>query len=60
MSARAEISNNAQSPQAEKSASKGMAVALIGPNDAHRQIVARALASTQGRKVHEFNDYPAD
>ena len=60
MSARAEISNNAQSPQAEKSASKGMAVALIGPNDAHRQIVARALASSQGRKVHEFIDYPAD
>ncbi len=60
MSARAEISNNAQSPQAEKSASKGMAVALIGPNDAHRQIVARALASSQGRKVHEFIDYPAE
>jgi protein TonB len=59
MSARAEISNNAQSPQAEKSASKGMAVALIGPNDAHRQIVARALATSQGRKVHEFIDYPA-
>ncbi|MGC1422779.1 MAG: TonB family protein [Terracidiphilus sp.] len=58
MSARAEISNNAQSPQAEISASKGMAVALIGPNDAHRQIVARALASSQGRKIHEFNDYP--
>lgn len=60
MSARAEISNNAQSPQAEKSASKGMAVALIGPNDAHRQIVARALATSQGRKVHEFIDYPAE
>ena len=59
MSARAEISNNAQSPQAEKSASKGMAVALIGPNDAHRQIVARALATSQGRKIHEFIDYPA-
>jgi protein TonB len=59
MSARAEISNNAQSPQADKSASKGMAVALIGPNDAHRQIVARALATSQGRKIHEFIDYPA-
>lgn len=58
MIARAEMSTNAQSPQAEKSASKGMSVALIGPNDAHRQIVARALASTQGRKVHEFIDYP--
>lgn len=58
MIARAEMSTNAQGPQAEKSASKGMNVALIGPNDAHRQIVARALASTQGRKVHEFIDYP--
>ena len=35
-----------------------MNVALIGPNDTHRQIVARALASSQGRKVHEFIDYP--
>jgi protein TonB len=60
MIARAEMSTNAHSPQAEDSASKGMSVALIGPNDAHRKIVARALASTQGRKVHEFIDYPAD
>jgi protein TonB len=59
MIARAEMSTNAQSPQAEKSASKGMSVALIGPNDAHRKIVARALASSQGRKVHEFIDYPS-
>lgn len=57
MIARAEISN-AQTPQSEKSGAKGMNVALIGPNDAHRQIVARALASSQGRKVHEFIDYP--
>lgn len=57
MIARAETSN-AQHPQGEKSASKGMNVALIGPNDTHRQIVARALASSQGRKVHEFIDYP--
>jgi periplasmic protein TonB len=60
MIARAEMSTNAQSPQAEKSASKGMSVALIGPNDAHRKIVARALATSQGRKVHEFIDYPSD
>jgi protein TonB len=58
MIARAEMSTNAQSPQGEKSATRGMNVALIGPNDAHRQIVARALASSQGRKVHEFIDYP--
>ncbi len=60
MIARAEMSTNAQNTQAEKSGSKGMFVALIGPNDAHRKIVARALASTQGRKVHEFIDYPGD
>ena len=57
MIARAETSN-AQTPQAEKSTAQGMNVALIGPNDTHRQIVARALASSQGRKVHEFIDYP--
>ncbi len=54
------MSTTAQSPQGEKSAAQGMSVALIGPNDAHRQIVARALASTQGRKVHEFIDYPGN
>ena len=58
MIARAEMSTNAQSPQVEKSADTGMSVALIGPNDTHRKIVARALATTQGRKVHEFIDYP--
>jgi TonB family protein len=52
------MSTNVQNSEAELSASKGMAVALIGPNDAHRKVVARALASSQGRKVHEFIDYP--
>ncbi len=61
MIARAEMSTNAQlseQPQ-NSSGAKGMSVALIGPNDAHRQTVARALASADGRKVHEFIDYPA-
>jgi TonB family protein len=60
MIARAEMSTNTQiaEPQAS-SGTKGMAVALIGPNDAHRQTVAKALASADGRKVHEFIDYPA-
>ena len=57
--ARAEMSN-AQSSDSQETASKGMSVALIGPNDAHRQIVARALSSTEGRKVHEFIDYPGN
>lgn len=60
MIARAEMSTNVQNPEADASPAKGMSVALIGPNDAHRQIVARALSTAQGRKVHEFIDYPAD
>src|SRR3569623_797358 len=60
MIARAEISTNAQFAETPASSGpKGMAVALIGPNDAHRQTVARALASADGRKVNEFIDYPA-
>lgn len=60
MIARAEMSTNAQLSEPQiSSGSKGMSVALIGPNDAHRQTVARALASADGRKVHEFIDYPA-
>ncbi|HEY1578540.1 MAG TPA: TonB family protein [Terracidiphilus sp.] len=60
MIARAELSTNAQGIDQQPAATpKGMSVALIGPNDAHRQVVAKALASAQGRKVHEFIDYPA-
>lgn len=60
MIARAEMSTNAHVAEPQSSSGpKGMAVALIGPNDAHRQTVARALASADGRKVHEFIDYPA-
>lgn len=61
MIARAEMSTNAQvsEPQASSGPKGMMSVALIGPNDAHRQTVARALASAEGRKIHEFIDYPA-
>jgi protein TonB len=61
MIARAEMSTNAQmsEPQASSGPKSMMSVALIGPNDAHRQTVARALASVEGRKIHEFIDYPA-
>lgn len=60
MIARAEMSTNAQPMDPQSTgAPKGMAVALIGPNDAHRQVVARALATAEGRKIHEFIDYPA-
>lgn len=59
MFARAEMSTQTQKSESELSASRGMSVALIGPNDAHRRVVAEALSSSQGRKVHEFIDYPA-
>lgn len=60
MTARAELSTSLQSSDPQGTASKVVSVALIGPNDAHRQVVAQALSSAQGRQVHEFNDYPTD
>jgi protein TonB len=36
-----------------------MAVAVIGPNAAHRRIVAKALAGSDARNVREYIDYPA-
>lgn len=36
-----------------------MAVAVIGPNAAHRRIVAKALAGSEARNVREYIDYPA-
>ena len=60
MIARAEMSTNVQGSDAQGTGAKVMSVAVIGPNDAHRSVVAQALTSAQGRKVHEFIDYPAD
>ena len=37
-----------------------MKVALIGPNEMHRKIVAKALAGSEARLVREFVDYPAN
>jgi protein TonB len=36
-----------------------MTVAVIGPNAAHRRIVAKALSGSEARTVREFIDYPA-
>ena len=58
MSARAEISTNMQNSEREPGVSGGMAVAVMGPNDAHRQIVANALSSEDGRSIYQFADYP--
>ena len=58
MSGRAEVSTPLQGN--ESAASGGMKIALIGPNDAHRKIVAKALAGSEARSVREFVDYPTN
>src|SRR6185437_13492638 len=45
MIARVEMSTNMQNSEREPGVSGGMSVAVIGPNDAHRTIVANALSS---------------
>jgi protein TonB len=60
MIARAEMSTNVQSSDPQGTAATAMSVAVIGPNDAHRRVVAQALASAEGRKIQEFIDYPTD
>lgn len=59
MIARAEMSTNVQSSD-QGTGAKLMSVAVIGPNDAHRKVVAQALSTAPGRKIHEFIDYPSD
>ena len=36
-----------------------MSVALIGPNESHRKVVAKALAGSSARAFTEFTDYPS-
>ena len=59
MSGRAEMSPPIQDQEPQLKASGGMKVALIGPNEMHRKIVAKALAGSEARLVREFVDYPA-
>jgi protein TonB len=54
------MSTPLQDNPSEVTASSGMKVALIGPNEAHRKIVAKALAGSEARSVREFVDYPAN
>ncbi len=58
MSGSAEISTHVQANEPGVTASSGMKVALIGPNEAYRKIVAKALAGSEARAVREFVDYP--
>ena len=60
MSGSAEMSTRLQENEPEVTATGGMKVALIGPNEAYRKIVAKALAGSEARSVHEFVDYPAN
>ena len=58
MTARTEMSFTLQEAEPEFSGPSGMSVALIGPNNAHRRIVARGLAGSVASNVREFTDYP--
>ncbi|MGB6194213.1 MAG: hypothetical protein WBF42_17230, partial [Terracidiphilus sp.] len=54
------MSTRLQENEPEVTATGGMKVALIGPNEAYRKIVAKALAGSEARSVREFVDYPAN
>lgn len=49
---------NLREAEPEPSDTRGPSVALIGPNDSHRRVVAGALAGSKTRDVREFIDYP--
>jgi protein TonB len=53
------MSTTLQGPATELTGPSGMSVAVIGPNTAHRKIVAKALGGSSARTVREFSDYPA-
>ena len=53
------MSTTLQGPDPAVTGPSGMSVAVIGPNNAHRKIVAKALGGSQARTVREFSDYPA-
>jgi periplasmic protein TonB len=59
MSGRTEMSTTLQDPNLEPTASTSTTIALIGPNAAHRSIMAKALSGVEARTVREFIDYPA-
>lgn len=59
MSGGTEMSTTLQDPNVEVASSKSTLIALIGPNAAHRGIMAKALTGSESRTVREFIDYPA-
>jgi len=52
------MSTALQDPGLEPASSKSIFIALIGPNAAHRSVMAKALTRTESRAVREFIDYP--
>jgi protein TonB len=53
------MSTTLQHTDSEHTGAARMSVALIGPNDASRMIMAKALSASDTRTVREFADYPA-
>lgn len=59
MSGRPEPSMYLQDSDPEISGSNTMSVALIGPDEVHRRVVAKALANSEAHAVREFAAYPS-
>lgn len=53
------MSTSLQNPDTELSTSRGASVAVIGPDERRRRIVAKALANSDTSSVREFLTYPA-
>jgi CheY-like chemotaxis protein len=60
MSGRTEMSTTLPDPNLELASPKTALIALIGPNAAHRSVMAKALTGSEARTVREFIDYPAN
>jgi protein TonB len=58
MSTGAEVPVEHEAAELAEASSPMMLVALIGPNEESRAIMARALAAPESRIVHEFSTYP--
>ena len=59
MSGKVDLSTSVQDPVSQQSSSRVMSIAVIGPNESHRKVVAKALSGAPGRSFREFIDYPA-
>lgn len=53
------MSTTLHGPDSELTHSTRMLIAVIGPDDARRRVVTKALASSEDRTVQEFAAYPA-